>query len=234
MTPYFFAMDRPNYSRWLPVYLSDMNMLSESHPDVHQEFMRGEHSICRSTKPFSKVWTDMALEQSLNRDSKTIGGIVGISQRASALERWFLTNHQRASITSALKDMCNLQDDDHIGSHREGSCKRIERDEEDVQKLLATFESKLITNPFILVDNDEIISPIVNISTGIVLPPDPANRLLTCHDIGLTQMKQFVEKRLNTNEAHFFDPIPKNKIQTFSSMTKKRTMKSIDDKKHVI
>ena len=27
MTPYFFAFDRPNYSRWLPVYLADMNSL---------------------------------------------------------------------------------------------------------------------------------------------------------------------------------------------------------------
>ena len=27
MTPYFFAMDRHNYTRWLPVYLADMHQI---------------------------------------------------------------------------------------------------------------------------------------------------------------------------------------------------------------
>ena len=30
MIPYFFAMDRMNYSRWLPVYIMDMRNLQES------------------------------------------------------------------------------------------------------------------------------------------------------------------------------------------------------------
>ena len=36
----------------------------------------------------------MADEQSVNRDSKIKGGIVGISQRAGALERWFANAHE--------------------------------------------------------------------------------------------------------------------------------------------
>ena len=39
MVPYFFAVDRHNYSRWLPVYLSDMKRLETKHPRVHQEFL---------------------------------------------------------------------------------------------------------------------------------------------------------------------------------------------------
>ena len=39
MVPHFFSMDRVNYSRWLPVYLSDMHMLQLTHPAVHQEFI---------------------------------------------------------------------------------------------------------------------------------------------------------------------------------------------------
>ena len=46
----------------------------------------------------------MALEQSINLDSKTNGGIIGISQKPGTLERWFLTSHERASITSAIKE----------------------------------------------------------------------------------------------------------------------------------
>jgi hypothetical protein len=32
MLPYFYAMDRVNYAKWLPVYLADMQSLQEHHP----------------------------------------------------------------------------------------------------------------------------------------------------------------------------------------------------------
>ena len=105
MVPHFFAMDRPNYARWLPVYIMDMRQLATKHPQVHQEFVNGYHAVSRSGKPFSQVWTDMALEQTINTDSKSKGGIIGISQNPGALDRWFLTSHERASVTTALKNM---------------------------------------------------------------------------------------------------------------------------------
>jgi len=73
MVPYFFAMDRPNYARWFPVYIMDMRQLATKHPEVHLEFVNGNHAISRSSKPFAQVWTDMALEQSINADSTSSG-----------------------------------------------------------------------------------------------------------------------------------------------------------------
>ena len=67
----------------------------------------------------------MALEQSINLDSKTAGGITCISQRPEALERWFLTCHERAAITTGMKDMCALQDSARVGTHREAAPRRI-------------------------------------------------------------------------------------------------------------
>ncbi|KAK3751920.1 hypothetical protein QZH41_007937 [Actinostola sp. cb2023] len=80
MLPHFFAMDRPNYARWLPVYLADMKQLETKHPLVHQEFAQGGHAVSRSGKPFAQVWTDMALEQSVNADSKSKGGIISLDE----------------------------------------------------------------------------------------------------------------------------------------------------------
>ena len=79
-------MDRPNYPRWLPVYIMDVRQLATKHPEVHQEFVTGNHAVSRSIKPFAQVWTDMALEQSINGDSKLRGGIIGISQNPGALD----------------------------------------------------------------------------------------------------------------------------------------------------
>ena len=91
-------MDRSNYARWLPVYIADMNMLESSHPKVREEFLAGNFSVSRSGHPFSQVSTDMALEQSINADSKSKGGIVGMSQSPAALERC-------SSVTTALREM---------------------------------------------------------------------------------------------------------------------------------
>ena len=103
MLLHFLATDRQNYARWLPIYLADMNSLAAAHSRVYEEFMSGSHAVSRSSQPFVQVWTDMALGQSINADSKGKGGIVGISQTPTALNRWFLTARERASITSALK-----------------------------------------------------------------------------------------------------------------------------------
>ena len=113
MTLHFFAMDGPNYARWLPLYIADMNMLESSHPKVHEEFLAGYFSVSRSGHPFSQVSTDMALEQSINAYSKSKGGIVGMSQSPAALERWFLTAHERVSVTTALREMYG-DDENHL------------------------------------------------------------------------------------------------------------------------
>lgn len=38
ITPWMFALDRTNYSRWLPVHIRDMVGLPNKHPHVFKEF----------------------------------------------------------------------------------------------------------------------------------------------------------------------------------------------------
>ena len=103
MLPHVLAMDPQKYPRWLPIYLVDMNSLAAAHSRVDEEFMSGYHAVSRSSYPFVQVWTDLALGQSINADSKGKGAIFGISQTPTALNRWFRTARERASMTSALK-----------------------------------------------------------------------------------------------------------------------------------
>ena len=51
----------------------------------------------------------MALEQSANCHSKSKSGILAFRKQEGALDRWFLTVHERASITSATNNMCDIQ-----------------------------------------------------------------------------------------------------------------------------
>lgn len=42
MIPWFFAYDRPNYSRYLTYYWAEMTKLPTTHPNIYREFMYGK------------------------------------------------------------------------------------------------------------------------------------------------------------------------------------------------
>lgn len=113
-----------------------MNQVADKHPEVYREFMNDNHVDSRPSNPFSQVSTDMAFEQSINADTKSKGGIVGISQRPAALQRWFLTSHERATVATSLKRMYAVEKQYRLGVSQKKSANRVTRDEGDVQKLL--------------------------------------------------------------------------------------------------
>ena len=230
MTPYFFSMDRTNYSRWLPVYIADMHLLEDTAPEVHQEFMQGNHAVSRSCQPFSQICTDMALEQTVNLDSKTKGGIVGILKKPGALERWFLTAQEKTAITTATKELCGICNSDSKPAHKEAGLKRINRDEEDVKKLITTVLS-VMSNPFDMESVDDGVTvPLSNLATGVVMPQDVATRLFNAQELGMQEMSSFITKRITSNETGFWDTLPKMTIETFASMVKKVQAKPSEEK----
>ena len=187
MAPYFFQHDRQNYARWLPIYLEDMTQLEQKNPGVYKQFMEGEHTISHSSQPFARVWTDMALEQSIDLDSKSKGSIVGINLNADALQRWFLTIHERAVIASAVKQMCGVNDTDRVGNHKKAAPKRVEHDENVVRQIEQCFKSGLMKDPFA----GEIDS-LSNIATGVVLPTNVAELLMKSIEKRQEHMNTFI------------------------------------------
>ena len=233
MIPHFYSMDRVNYARWLPVYISHMNLLESNRPDVYREFIPGNHGISRSKQPFAQVWTYMALEQSVNLDSKSKGGIVGISTKENAVERWFLISHERAAITKSLKQMCGIEhSDEAAATHKEARLSRVKRDENDVQKLVATFDSGLLNNPFHIPDDradGEALVPLTNLANGVVLPESVAIRLLGASKLGRQNMT-----RIQSNQTNFWDPGKKRNILTFSSVARNVTVTVESQKDKVV
>lgn len=82
-----------------------------------------------------------------------------------------------------------------------------------------------MTHPFV-----DDTGELVNFATGVVLPSSIAEKLLASTDKGREQMKTSVEKRLNTDETSFWDPVTSLKIKTFSTTTKKTSIKSTNEK----
>lgn len=92
--PYFSAAGRHLYAKWVPVYLSDMEELKHTAPNMY-EFLSDGNFVVKKTseKVFNCVASDMALEQSINRECKSRSGIIGFSQKPGALLRWMVTRH---------------------------------------------------------------------------------------------------------------------------------------------
>ena len=122
--------------------------VQEVAPTGHREFTENRaHAISTSSSEssFNSVSPDMALEQTVNRDYKTKGGIVEGTGMEGTRDRWALTAHMMAAATASFKVMSGTS----AGSsfHKELGSQRIERDENDVNNIIQCIETKLV-NPF--------------------------------------------------------------------------------------
>ena len=84
----------------------------------------GKHTIHRSVDPekcFSGVWSDMGIEQSIDRDSGIIGELTAIKTHKAAMDRWYLTAHLKANIVSAFFSMLGLDDENQSSAHKEST-----------------------------------------------------------------------------------------------------------------
>ena len=233
MLPYFFAYDRINYARWATIYYSDMKSLADKAPEVFEEFVAGNHPVKRATGSFNQVWTDLALEQSINRDSKTHGGLIGNTRSDSAMNRWLLTSHFRADIVATTKKMCCMSEvTDSCKMHKEAGPSRVSRDETDVQKLVNVFQDQLL-NPFLADDHKTDL--VMNLASGMTSTNEISKDLTSALSVGETRLKEFIEKRLI--EGHGQSPletIPKQKLKTLGHLKTPVKLTAVSESKQSV
>ena len=153
-----------------------MHQLEETNPDVFAEFLDGKHTISQSTQEsryFSRVWSDLAIEQSINRDFGTLGGLTGLKTNVSAMERWILTAHLKANVATATKAMLGIGVNHPAIPHKVSTVSQIEKDEICIENIIDVVEKRMV-NPFIVESewDSENRKPPVNIATGLVAPPE--------------------------------------------------------------
>ena len=173
-------------------------------------FLAGDFVVQRQDRyGFAQIACDMAIEQTCNRDSKTKGGMKGLTLKKGAVNRWLLSHHQRAAIMKECKLMAGK---DQEGMARKDLDKaRIERDEQDLQNLVATIQG--MVNPFEYKGED-----LISISSGCVASKDTRDHLITAYSIGQNGAKSFVEDRMTSETDKIFNPIKTNKLKTFSTI----------------
>ena len=85
------------------------------------------------------------------------------------------------------------------------------------RKLIVFFKNVLPENAYTYVIGGELS----NFATGVLLPTNVADNLLSRTEKGREQMDTFVKQRLEISEVNFWDPVPNLKVKSFSTMAKK-------------
>ena len=85
---WFHVMGHTNYAIWVPVHVRDMVQLSETHPDVLAEFLKGNVVVQQSPHMFSLIGKQ-SHEQS-NNSLQAHGGAVGLYENPEALTLFML------------------------------------------------------------------------------------------------------------------------------------------------
>ena len=143
MLPWMFACDWTNYARYLSYYWMGMKSLQMSHPEANTHLQNGEFAVQRTVyEDLSRVAVDHTIEQTVNRDTKTKGGIIGFSLKKGAVQRWILTAHDCAEIVGNMRSMVSSQQS--VLLHNEDTKKRKGRSEADVCETQSILKEKSI------------------------------------------------------------------------------------------
>ena len=201
--PWFFAMDRINYSRWLPIHLRDMTMLHETHPEIADEFQRGNFVIRKSDRPFSSMPIDQAHEQN-NALVKGEGGAVGLTENPSALRRWMVAGPEMARMVSEfeqLSDNPRKSDPRHHEDHHSFQVSFTQ----DVANCVVAFEER--QNPFADETGD-----LIRLHTKEVLPVSVVKTVKEIEEVGSRSFESYVQNRLASRNEQILKPIKKLKL----------------------
>ena len=179
-----------------------MKHLEENHAEVYQHMCEGGFIVRRSNRyRFNYVSTDQALEQPLNKEGKSEGGIIGLALWKGAMIRWLMTRHIASEFANAFQVLCH--DESQRQRMHEGLWKsRKTGDESDVQKVVGIITGN--RNPF---DIKTVPSKLVYINTGQVASPEVANSLTGFLDVGRQKHVEFMERRPaeGTKSLKFWD-----------------------------
>ena len=223
--PLFFAFDRVNYSRWMPLYFDDCLKLRETFPLIHEQFLNGDFTVQHSRRPCSAIPIDQALEKAYNKTAKGKGGIIGITAQKAAVAKWNLIKHEKMQYVSFLSDLCDFNVENEYTLHHEFSDAVTSLDVEHVDTIVSYIRER--GNPFNTTSSGVEIT---NLVTGAVLDANLSNYLVQCIKLGEDAYKEYTEQRFKDKSKELHDVIPKN----FKRKKESQTVKKIDIQKETL
>ena len=132
MLIWIHAYDKINYARHFSYYWYSQQKIQNKFPVIYQQFQQGNFSTRRTKGKFNMLPPDQVIEQTINKDNKGPGSIIGISTSQGAMKRWVLSSHNTATLIADLRKSLNLSIGD--STSKDLSLQRIHFDENTVMK----------------------------------------------------------------------------------------------------
>ena len=200
LVPWFFALSRYNYARWLPVHLRDMLTLKDDHPLTAKEFSAGKFVVTKTERKLSELALDHAHEQN-NAIVKDYGIAVGLTGNPGALRRWAVAGPEMARLCNIFEDSIErirkrVNEDFHHEQKRSVQNAFMN----DVKTLTAVIEE--FGSPFTEESKDLLV-----LDTRDIVNNDVIDTLFAIEKNGKEQYESFVQDRLIKQVKSVFDPI---------------------------
>ena len=132
-------------------------LLEKEHPSIFEQFTLGNHTVRRTEKIWSGIWTDLSIEQILMKSLKGRGSVIGKGMSDNVLTVWTKTMHRCAEISERMNEITSATYESQ--THKEMQPGRIKRDNIDFEKIQSWFRSH---NPFTYGEN------LVSLDSGLV------------------------------------------------------------------
>lgn len=138
-----------NYTRMIPVYLAETEIVKETDPEIYQEFQNDNWVVNKNAKvAFCAVGADNELEH-VNRSMKVSGGLIGITLNPTARTKYFLIAPELARLAEQAKLRTGTSSKTQTSHYNLTTAVRL-RKERYVQQLTASIQH--FTNPFTVED----------------------------------------------------------------------------------
>ena len=222
ITPWLFALDHTNYSRWLPVHLQDMLSLQQTNPLIYDAFKSGCFVVSKSLRKFSSLPIDHAHEQN-NKKVKGDGGAIGLTEDSAELARWMISGPEIARVVGEFETSLPSYSDISTDTlrHHDQTASIQRRFVKHVANLVEAIEK--LGNPF-AVDSKELIA----IDTKDIMDKLVEATVESAKSIGEKQFAEYKEGRLLALTKPIDDTISRNKLPTFSARPIPKATKKIE------
>ena len=187
-----------------------MSSLKVSDPEAWT-FLQDNMSVNKTHIPFAAIGPDHAIEHE-NRAMKVQGGIKGIANYESTLDKHFLILPEMNQLNTTFRDMFNVTSKKR-DKHYQLMGSRMSDNKAKLKDLLVLHNS-----------NFEDCEHLFNVVTKTVLDTKSADQFLSCEEEGEKLLSNYVEERINGTRS-IWEPIPRRNLPTFAESVKKSTVK---------
>ena len=215
--PLYFALDKTNYVRYGSYYVAVVERIEGLYPGLQTLLEDKGISVQAQRKYPHRVAIDQRGEQTLNRVSKTTGGIKNFASDSSGILKWTLNRAEQAKNTSALLALADLDSTSTMFKPLRPS--QILQSYKFVNNIIKVLKEEYI-NPFdVGLDKDRLW----NLSSGIPAPFPVAESVVQLRQLGKEACEDFAEYRIEKGEVDFHSPIKRMNLKLFKTTSQRVT-----------